>query len=73
MQQAPAPEAIVEAVTALSDRELLDLATQAGVAIGGVGVGGGEEQGTRWWAAVALHPKLPPSQVRRAPSPRLQS
>jgi hypothetical protein len=43
VQQAPALEAIVEAVTALSDRELLDLATQAGVAIGGVGAGGGEE------------------------------
>ena len=57
-------EAIIAAVRALSGRELCELASQAGVAIGAVGTPQDDDavEGTEWWDAVATHPTLTPSE-----------
>lgn len=57
-------EAVASAVRALSGRELCDLASQAGVAIGAVGTPQDNDaaEGTDWWEAVVTHPTLPPSE-----------
>ena len=61
-------EAVSAAVRALSGRELCDLASQAGVAIGGVGTPQDDDaaEGTEWWEAVATHPTLTPSERVRS-------
>ena len=57
-------EAVARAVRALSGRELCDLASQAGVAIGAVGTPQADDaaEGTEWWETVATHPTLTPSE-----------
>lgn len=61
-------EAVAGAVAALSGRELCDLASQAGVAIGAVGVpqSGDAAEGSEWWDTVATHPTLTPSERVRS-------
>jgi hypothetical protein len=57
-------ESVAGAVRALSASELCALASQAGVAIGGVGASqeGDALEGSEWWNAVATHPTLTPSE-----------
>lgn len=61
-------EAVAAAVRALSARELCDIASQAGIAIGAVGTPHPDDaaEGTDWWNAVATHPTLVPSERVRA-------